>query len=311
MGQLFSLDARGGYFSTDILSNKIRHASQPLMKFRQFVDAENAAGRRRGDTFLFDKISNISTAGGTLIETETIPRSNYTITQGSLQITEYGNSIPFTLKLETLSQAADVPDSIKTVLRDDQAKVLDSAASVEFLDTDYVCVITSTAASGTIFTTDGTATATATGNMSDVTFRNIIDQMKKLLIPRYDGSNYVNIASTNQVRGLYDFFEAKAVNTTMDPSFNGEVGRYYGCRVIEETNILSNTTGGASISGEGVFFGADAVKEGLVVPENIRVDVPRDFGRDQSMAWYAFTGFQKTWDLSADGETRIIKVTSA
>ena len=89
-GQLWSVDSLGGYLANNTLSKKIRHAAQPLMKFRQFVDAESAAGKSRSDTFLFNKIANIATAGGTLTETETIPKNNYTITQGSLVITEYG-----------------------------------------------------------------------------------------------------------------------------------------------------------------------------------------------------------------------------
>jgi len=60
------------------------------MKFRQFVDPEPAMGKSRGDVVLFNKISNISTQGGTLSETSTIPKRNYTIKQGTLTVTEYG-----------------------------------------------------------------------------------------------------------------------------------------------------------------------------------------------------------------------------
>jgi N4-gp56 family major capsid protein len=307
-GQLWSVNSLGGYLSNDVLSKRLRHASQPMMKFRQFVDAEKAAGKSRGDTVLFDKISNISTAGGTLTETDTIPKNNYTIKQGSLVVAEYGNSIPYTLKAQTLAEMS-VPDTIKTVLRNDMAKVLDSAASASFAATDYLAVIADTAT--TTFTSNSTVAATAAANMSDKNCRDIVDKLKVLNVPRYDGSNYICIASTNSIRGLYDFFEAKAVNTTMDPSFNGEVGRYYGCRFIEETNVLSNVLGSSSNNGEAIFFGNDAVREGIVIPENVRIDIPRDYGRDNGIAWYGLTGFVKTWDFSADGETRIIKVTSA
>jgi hypothetical protein len=47
-------------------------------------------GKNRSDKVLFDKISNISTSGGTLSETATIPKNNYTIKQGTLTVTEYG-----------------------------------------------------------------------------------------------------------------------------------------------------------------------------------------------------------------------------
>jgi hypothetical protein len=152
--------------------------------------------------------------------------------------------------------------------------------------------------------------------MSDKNVRDIIDQMKKELVPTREDDNYVCVASTNSIRGLYDFFEAKAQLTTLDPLYRGEVGRYYGCRFVEETNFLSNAKGSNGIYGEAVFFGADAVREGLAVPEEIRVGIPADYGRDQGIAWYALLGFQQVWSKSgilngqADGQTRIIVVQS-
>lgn len=305
--QIFAVNSLGGFFTNNVLSKKIRHAAQPLIKFRQFVDMEPASGKSRGNKVFFDKLSNISTAGGTLNETSTIPRRNFTILQGTLTITEFGNSIPFTLKVKTLAEVS-VPDNIKTVLRNDQAKVLDSAAATEFKTSDFKATVANTAT--TSFGSAAAAVATSSGSISDKNTRDIIDEMKKLLIPTVDGENYVAIHSTNSIRGLYDFFEAKAQLTTMRPLFRGEVGQYYKCRHVEETNVLVNTLGSNSVDGESVFFGADAVREGVAVPEEIRIDIPKDFGRDQGIAWYALLGFVKTWDFTTDGETRIIHVTS-
>jgi len=307
-GQLWTVNSLGGYLANPPLSAKIRHAAQPIQKFRQFVDAEPAAGRKRGDSFLYDKISNITTAGGTLNETETIPKRNYTIVQDSLSITEYGNSIPFTLKGQTLAEI-DVPASVRTVLMNDMAKTLDSQAAAQFQATDYLAVCSDSAT--TVFTSNSAVTITASANMSDKNVRDVIDKMKVLNIPRHSDGNFVCIASTNSIRGLYDYFEAKAQNTTMGPLFSGEIGRYYGCRFVEETNVLSNVIGNGSVLGEAVFFGADAVKEGIAIPEGLRIDTPKDFGRDQNIAWYYLGGFKKTWDFTSDGETRIIRVTSA
>ena len=305
--QLFTVSSLGGYLTNDQLSKQIRHRSQPLMKFRQFVRPEPAAGKARGSKVYFDKISNISTAGGTLTETDTIPKRNFTITQGSLTLQEWGNSIPFTLKLQTLADIT-VPENIKVVLRNDMAKVLDSAAAAQFKTSDIKATIVNTAT--TSFSYAGVAGWTAAASLSDKNVRDIIDNMKKLLIPAYDGDNYVAIHSTNSIRGLYDFFEAKAVQTTMKPLFTGEVGTYYKCRHIEETNVLVNTIGSSSVYGEAIFFGDDAVREGIAIPEEIRIDIPKDFGRDQGIAWYGLLGFQIVWDYSGDGEGRIVHVTS-
>lgn len=306
--QIFAVDSRGGFLSNDELSRMVRHLSQPLIKFRQFVDIEAAAGKSRGNKVLFNKISNISTAGGTLVETNTIPKRQYTITQGTLTITEYGNAIPFTQKLENLSEVS-VPDSVKTVLKNDMAKVIDSSVAAEFKTSDLKAVIKDTAT--TSITSNGAATATASASMSDKNVRDIVDELKKKFVTPFDGENYISIASTNAIRGLYDFFEAKALQTTMAPLFRGEVGQYYKTRFIEETNVLVNTIGSGSSFGEAVFFGADSVREGVAIPEEIRIDIPKDFGRDQGIAWYALLGWIKTWDFTTDDQTTIIHVTSA
>lgn len=305
--QLWSVNSLGGFLSNNTLSQQIRYKAQTMQKFRQFVMAESAAGANRGDKVFFNKISNISTAGGTLTETDTIPKRNYTITQGTLQLNEYGNSIPFTQKVRTLSEV-QVPEIVRTVLMNDMKVVLDSAAATKFKTNDYVATITNTAT--TTFGSAGAALATAAANMSDKNVRDIVDRMKTLLIPRYDADNYICIASTNSIRGLYDFFEAKAQSTTMAPLYRGEVGSYYGCRFVEETNFLGNTDGSNGLYGEAVFFGADAVREGVAIPEEIRVGIPSDYGRDQGIAWYGLLGFEQTWDFSTDGQTRIIVVDS-
>ena len=306
--QVWAVNSLGGYLHSDQFSKQVRHSAQPMMKFRQFVDAEGALGKNKGDAVLFTKISNITTAGGTPTETATIPKRGYTIKQGTLTVNEWGNAVPFTLKAQTLAMVS-VPDIVRTVLRNDLAKALDSEAAAHFKTSDYKATVTNTAT--TTFGTAGAALATSSGSMSDKNVRDVIDRMKVLNIPRYDNQgNYICIGSTNSLRGLYDYFESKIMQTTAKPLFKGEVGNYYGCRFIEETNVLVNTLGSGSVDGEAVFFGADAVREAIVVPEDIRIDLPKDFGRDQAIAWYYLGGFTKTWDYSSDGETRIIHLTS-
>jgi hypothetical protein len=121
--QLFATSSLGGYFTNNQLSSQLRYLAQTMQRFRQFTDMEPAAGSGRGQSVFFDKISNISTAGGTLSETDTIPKRNYTILQGTLTMTEYGNSIPFTQKLKTLAEI-QVPETVRTVLTNDMKVVL-------------------------------------------------------------------------------------------------------------------------------------------------------------------------------------------
>jgi N4-gp56 family major capsid protein len=304
--QLWAVNSLGGFLSNDVLSKQIRHAAQPMMKFRQFVDAEGAAGKNRGDTVMFNKISNITTAGGTISETSTIPKRNYTIVQGSMAVAEYGNAIPYTLKAQTLADVS-VPDMVKTVLRNDMAKVLDSAVATELKTTYYKAACINTATTSTA--SNAAIAATASANMSDKNVRDCIDVMKKLNAPRYDGSNYICVASTNMIRGLYDFFESKIIQTTAAPMFMGEVGQYYGCRFVEETNVLRNTLGSGQVLGEAIFLGGDAIREAIVIPEDIRIDLPKDFGRDQAIAWYYMGGFKLVWGSGSADELHVLHLT--
>ena len=104
-GQLWVTNTLGGFMYSGQLSKTLRYAVQPLVKFRQFADVRDAAvqGKNRGETFNWNVYSDVATAGTTVLETSTIPQTNFTITQGTMTITEYGNSVPYTGKLDDLS----------------------------------------------------------------------------------------------------------------------------------------------------------------------------------------------------------------
>jgi len=297
------------------LSDRLRHIAQPLFRFRQFVDVKEAIGRNRGDTFLFDKAGNVATQGGTLVETATIPQTQYATVQGTATITEYGNSIPWTGKVENLAQF-QLPGIIEQKLRDDMVKVLESACGAEFTDTELVAVQTAT--NGVAFTTNGTATATATSNLTASNTRSIVDYMKKKLIPTYDGRNYMCIASVGAMSGMHGDTAtggwqdiSKYTGEFAKNIFAGEVGTFYMTKFVEETGYLSNAIGASSLYGQAVFFGSDTVYEAVAVPEEIRSKTSVDYDRDQGLAWYALLGFKIVWDYAVDGEQHIVFVTSA
>lgn len=304
--QLWSINSLGGFLSNNTLSQKIRVAAQPMQKFRQFTQPMDASGANKGEYVFYDKISNVATQGGTLNETSTVPKTNFVISQGTLQIVEYGNSVPYTLKAATLSES-ELPMHIQVALKNDMATTLDSAAAVQFAASDFKAVCLGTAS--TTFTTNSVAGGTAAQNLSTDNVKDIVDQMKIKKIPLYDGSNYIAVCSTTAIRGLHDSFEDISQYTTLENSMSGEVGRYYMTRFVEETNYLSNALGSGTQYGEAVFFGDDAVRQAIALPEQLRMD-SKDFGRDQGIAWLAMLGFKRVWDYSADSEEHIVHVTS-
>ncbi len=195
-------------------------------------------------------------------------------------------------------------------------KVLESAVGDQFVATEYVGVQTSSAA--VTITTNGTATVTATGDLSAANTRTIVDFLKKKLVPGYSGRDYVCVASVSALSGMHGDTGtggwqdvSKYTGEYAKNIFNGEVGRFYQTKFVEETGYLSNTIGSASANGAAVFLGGDNVYEAVAVPEEIRVKTSLDYDRDQGLAWYALLGFKIVWDYSADTEQHILYVTSA
>lgn len=313
--QVYSVSTLGGNHAVPYLTDRLRSISQPQFRLRQFCDVKEAIGKKRGDTWLFDKSGNVATQGGTLVETQTIPETQFITNQGTGTITEYGNSVPWTGKLDALGQFQLEP-VIEAKLRDDMVKVMESAAAAQFVQTQFVAV--SVATNSVAITTNGTATATATADGSAANTRTIVDFMRKKLIPRYDGRNYICVASVSYLSGLHSDTGtggwvdiSKYTDTYAGNIFRGEVGEFYMTRFVEETGYLSNTIGNGSTRGQAVFFGSDNVYEAVSVPEEIRVKNSMDYGRDMGLAWYALLGWKIVWDYAVDNEQHIVFVTSA
>jgi N4-gp56 family major capsid protein len=300
--QLLVTDTLGGYSTVPKLSKQLWRAAQPLCRFRQFTSYKEAWGKGRGEKVEFDRFSNISTAGGTLSETGTIPRHNIVMSQGTLTLTELGNAIGKTRKLETLADF-NVNDPLHRALRDDMAKVIDGQVASQFKDSlaRYACVGATT---GTL-TTNGTFGATSTVDLNLYHLKQLTDQLEKWNVQPFEDGNYVCISSVAALRGIKDDTSTGAwidANRYAGSKrlFTGEVGELMGVRFVKDTNVLSNAIGNASAHGEFVIFGQDTVEEAVAIPEEIRVDTPRDFGRDLAIAWYMLAGWEIIWCGTGD-----------
>lgn len=303
MAQEWVTSSYGGYFANAYLSKKLREAAQPLLRFRQFSTVKEAFGKGKGDTINFDKVSNVASSGGTLTETATFSKTQFTVTQGTLTLYEWGNAIDYTGKLEALSQWG-VRSPVVRALKNDQAKVLDAAVETQMDACKYRYV--GTATGGYAITSNGTATATNTSAFNAYHLKTMVDTLLGLNAPPYDGDNYFCIGTVSAIRGLYDALES-IWQYTKYPT-NGEVGSYYRTRVVRDTHSMDNTIGSGSVGGEAYVFGEDAVLEAVAVPEEIRAE-QEDLGRSLTVGWYALLGFKIIF--ASDPDDRIIKFTSA
>jgi N4-gp56 family major capsid protein len=312
-GQIWAVNSLGGFFYAQNLSQELRDALQPMERFRQFCDVKNAAGKNKGETFTWDIVSNVSTAGGVLVETNTIPETQFTITQATLTVTEAGNAVPYSGKLEALSQFA-VRQPVMTALRNDANKFLDRRAAIQFNSAQLRYVGTS--ATGSIITTNGTATVTNTSALNTFHIKAIVDYMKERNIPAYVADDYMVLAWPSTYRSLKNSMETlhTYTETGLKMIFNGEIGRYENCRFTEQTNVAKGITTDGGVTGAAwtgslsdwtYFFGEDTVAEGLAIPLEMRAKIPTDYGRSKGVAWYWLGGYGIVHSVVA--EQRIVK----
>jgi N4-gp56 family major capsid protein len=323
-GQVWAVNSLGGYMYSRQLSNVLRMAVQPLVKFRQFCDVRDASqqGRKKGDIFSWDVFSDVATAGGVLVETNTMPESNFTIVQGTLTITEAGNSVPYSGKLDNLSKFP-VMELIQKVLKNDTVKTIDILAWKQFNSTLLRAIPTGGTSTNSItLYTNGTVTGTNSIAYGTQHAKALVDTMKERNIPAYLGDDYYSLAWPTTLRTFKNNLET--IHQYSDTGFklimNGEIGRYENVRYIEQTNIAKGTgTDGVtttawtnSLSDWMFFFGNDTVAEAIAVPEEMRGKIPTDYGRSKGVAWYYLGGFGIVHASSTvAGNARIVKWDSA
>lgn len=313
-GQIWAVNALGGFMFSPELSNVLRMAVLPVVKFRQFCDAKDATdkGLQRGDKFSWNVYTRVATKGNQLDETSAMPETNFQIVQKTLTMTEYGNSVPYTGKLDNMSQHP-VQEIIHRVLKHDCKQALDIAAWGQFNLTGLKVQATGGNSTTAVTFNAGSGSVGITNNVAfgKGHLRPIIDGMKERNIPAFVGDDYFAIGRPStfaqiklDLEGVYQYTE-----TGFAMLMNGEIGRYYNSRFVEQTHIPQ---GGAenfttfnpqtdtaqpwtnAKSDWIFFFGEDTVAEAIAIPEEIRGKIPTDYGRSKGVAWYALLGYGKS-----------------
>jgi len=319
----------------DKLSRELRTALQPLSKFRAICDAKDATEARnagggmlgKGELFTWNVYGDTADQGTTLTETTTMPETNFAIVQGTLTISEYGNSVPYSGKLDDLSEQP-VREIVHKVLRHDAKKAFDIAAHAEFDKClgRYVPASAGTSTSAVTLTTDGTCTATNNISYRAGHARAIRDSMVERNVPPFVGDDYAALAWPTALRDFKTDLEGIHMYTAQGFQLihAGEIGRYENCRYIEQTYIpkggaADSSTWSAETNTEDAwnsalsdwifFFGEDNVAEGIVIPEELRGKIPSDYGRSKGVAWYALEGYGLIHAVAA--QTRVFKWDSA
>ncbi len=313
MEQTWTYDAPTGVYKNHAMSSNIRLAAIAECKIMQFVDPEEGYGKNKGESITITRVSNITQpTSGQLLENEEIPEDSFSLSTVAITVAEWGRAVPFTSLAKDLGML-DLENKIQLKLKDQLKLVMDKAAAAAFKTAKVK--FTPTGLSAGTFATNGTAPTSGLVNMDLYHVEQIRDYMQSTLhVPYYSGEEYICLASTLAMRGIKQDpkWEQWKVYTSPEAKFTGEVGKIESVRFIEvnNTNSLSGSLGTGGVQGEAIFFGADGVAMAVAQDPELRVKIPRDYGRSQGVAWYGILNFGIIWDTANDGEARVVHFTS-
>jgi N4-gp56 family major capsid protein len=197
----------------------------------------------------------------------------------------------------------DIMASTTTLLGRDYAMVLD-------------CELRDTALSGTniVFASDGTTAVTersgltANSKMKVSTIKDAIEILATNNAPKREGAYWICFVHPHQSRDLRD--DSAWINASNygapEQLFNGEIGRIDDTRFIETTlmsngacantdpaydaDLIKSADGNQVPVYKAVIFGDEYYGIAWSLPVELRDNGVEDFGRKQSLAWYAIWG---------------------
>lgn len=282
----WKFDAPSGTYKNHTLSSKLRRQAVADTQFMKFCTPEPGYGKKAGESVTITRILRLPLATR-VSETERLPAGRPPIETKQVSISEWGFKIPVTQFEQNLTHY-DIMNPFQSTLREQIDLTMDKMVADAFKKTPIKYVPTT---SGFTLTTNGTAGATATRNLSVQDLREIHDYLSSnLKVPKYKNGLYVGILSTKAARGIKNDPEYKdwQAPTTSTPFITGMLPKQVeGFMLIENNHedALDELVGSSTTTGEAVFFGADAVGLLQVQTPEIRMGVPEDLGRFREVGW--------------------------
>lgn len=312
----WAYDTPTGVYKNHALSNKLRFASYTESKVLSFVRPEPGYGKKKGESVTITRIKQLTVpTSAAFDEGDRIPVDQFQLSTTSISPGQLGRAIEYSDLEEQLGHYG-MKSPIQRVLKVQMRKVLDMVAAAAFKGCKIKAIPTGPAT--ITWDTDGTASTQATANLGIEHCGIIRDYLMSTIHadPYNSGDDtFVGLGSTKLLRGLKNdplFQNIKLYLKEGDFWYRSEVGMIEGIRWVEinDTNILSGTKGLSSVLGEGLVFGDDAVSMVDVISPHLRIGIPKNFGLEKAVAWYAHLGFGEPWNTANDGEAKIIHITS-
>lgn len=306
-------DAASGTWVNSAYSANIRKAAIAQTLGMKFVTPENGYGKNKGESVDIQRFSKLTVpTTGQLSEFIDIPIDKMTAARTRITVAEWGRGVEVTEKSVDLSYFK-LTDVAEFLLKDQMSQILDTAVWAAFR-TNKTKYIPTGAAAGT-FDTDGTASTTATANFNMFHLAKIRDYASDTLnMPTFRDGKYICVLGTQAARGIKS--DPSWINYHLNENawyagINGVLGEVENTILIECNNTTAfRKVGTASVLGEAMFFGADAVSQITALDPEMRYTTAGG-GRFRAVLWYGLLNFGLVWPTATAGEERVIHVTSA
>lgn len=283
-----------------VYSAEIRYASQPLLRFDQFVDVKEELGRIPGSGIQFMKYNDMTGGISALTEGTDMTKNSLGTSTVTISLSEYGNALQISEQLRTQS-FDDLMASMSRLLGYNAARSLDSNHRNTLEGTSNVN-----------FPGGKTArTALAANDYFDTAIiKDTVVDLATNKAPKINGDTYVCFVHPAQARRIRD--DGSWTNASNygapDQLFLGEIGRFEDVTFVETTMIRYIDTSGNLIEDgtdegnnasstplvntyQALMLGDHAWGKAVAKDVSLRDDGVEDFGRKHSLAWYAILGF--------------------
>jgi N4-gp56 family major capsid protein len=304
----WKFDAPTGTYRNFTLSRDIRREAIADAQFMKFMRAEPGYGKQKGESVTITRILALPLAAR-VGETDRLPSGRPAIETKQVGVSQWGFKIPMT-EFEQNLGAFNLMNPFQQALRDQISLTMDAMAATALKLTPVKYVPTST---GGTFSTNGVAGALSDRNLGVQDLRRIYDRLSDdLRVPKYRNGKYVGILSTKAARGLKNDPEYKdwLAPTTSAPLLNGQLKDIENFALFESnhTNALARLVGSSTVTGEALFFGADAGGLVRVMDPEIRAGQPEELGTFREVGWVGTIEAFLVWEKAS--LARVIHVTS-
>lgn len=266
-----------------------------MLRFRANLTVVEKFGEGKGATVNWSVFAKLPKVTAPIGEGNVMSLVNPPVIKGSLVVDEYGDGIPFTNKLQVLSEL-NIKSIFEDTLGQQCGESLDGLAGGAYEASNVRAVPAGTgfdSLTDVIITTNGTPAGINNAPLTKAHVRKILAYMKMNNYPTKDGMYYcigTPAALVNLKQELDTTFQY--TETGFNRIVNGLIGKLDNCLFVEQTNVIVTPWSNGK-SDKAYFFGDENGIEVVVTPEELRDTIPTDFGRNYAVGWYYIGGFGK------------------